>query len=113
MMFLGLAAILWIVAVSVNPALGAGYWVASAEPWGPLRRLPIPYSSVVALLASLPGLGMMWLGATIAARQSEVFELHRREIADRKRRVAEYGGDGRIEPHFGSPITLDEDGRPF
>lgn len=111
LMLLGLAVILWVAAASVHPGMTAGYWVTSGEPWGPLRRLPLPYPSLVALLVSLPCIGVMWLGAAIATRQTEVFEAHKRDVEDRMRRVAEYGGDGRIEPHFGSPITLDDDRR--
>ena len=48
----------------------------------------------------------------IISRQKAVFEADRRETEDRLRRVREYGGDGRIEPYIGSPITIDIDKEP-
>jgi hypothetical protein len=104
----GLASIAWLIASSVNakaPAIG------SIPTWEPLHRLPwMPQPTV--LLFALAGLAVIWLGATIIARQKPVFEADRRETEDRLRRVREYGSDGRIEPYIGSPITIDQDKEP-
>ena len=54
----------------------------------------------------------MWLGATLAARQRDVLEAHRREKQDRLRRTRQYGREERVEPYIGSPLTLEEDKEP-
>ena len=98
--------IVWFVASSVHPAvptLPAFLPVAHRVPW-----LPHP----AALVFALASLALMWLGATIVARQNEVFDAHQKETADRLRRVREYGTDGRIEPYIGSPLTFYEDKEP-
>jgi len=107
LMLAGLAPIVWLAIHAVHPM--------PAEPWAPLRRLPsIAYLSLVALAVSLPGFVVMWLGATLAARQRDVLDANRRQAADRQRRLREYGRSGeRIEPFIGSPIRLAEDKEPF
>ena len=105
LMLAGLAPIIWLALNSVHSA--------PIEPWEPLRRLPtIAYSSLVALVVSLPGLAIMWFGATLAARQKDVLEAHRREKQDRLRRTRQYGREERVEPFIGSPLTLEEDKEP-
>ena len=106
-MLAGLAPIIWLALNALHPVV--------IEPLAPLRRLPsMVYSSLVAVAVSLPGFLLMWLGATIAARQKDVLEANKREMADRQRRVREYGSSGeRIEPFIGSPIRLAEDKEPF
>lgn len=102
----GLASGVWLAVHSIHPA--------PLEPWAPLRRLPsIAYLSLLALVVSLPGLAVMWLGATLALRQRDVLEANRREKQDRLRRVRQYGRDERIEPYIGSPITLGDDKEPI
>jgi len=105
LMLAGLAPIIWLALNSAGPG--------PIEPWAPLRRLPtLAYSSLVALVVSLPGLALMWLGATLAARQKDVLEANRREKQDRLRRMREYGREERVEPFIGSPLTLEEDREP-
>ena len=104
-MLVGLAAIFWLVARSMNP-------LTVAEPWAPLHRLPLPPSSLVALLVSLPCLAIMWFGATLITREKAVLEANQRETQDRLRRVREYGSnDERIEPFIGSTFDMDDDER--
>lgn len=104
-MVAGLAPIVWLALHSLQPM--------TVEPWAPLGRLPpLAYFSLIALAVSLPGFIVMWLGATIAARQKDVLEAAQRQKADRRRRVREYGSE-RIEPYIGSPIRLAEDKEPF
>jgi len=105
---LGLAVIAWLVATSVKPI---GPTLPTFETWAPLHRLPWMPNPVV-LLSALASFAVMWLGATIISRQKAVFEAERRETEDRLRRVREYGGDGRIEPYIGAPITIDVDKEP-
>ena len=108
LMVIGSLVIMWLIATSVKPM---GPALPSIETWAPLHRLPwMPNPLVV--LSALASLAIMWLGATIVARQKAVFEADRRETEDRLRRVREYGGDGRIEPYIGSPITIDVDKEP-
>lgn len=104
-MLAGLAPIVWLAVNSLHPM--------PFEPWAPLHRLPsIAYSSLVALVVSLPGLVVMWLGATIAGRQHGVLEADQRENQDRLRRMRQYGREERVEPFFESPIRLEEDKEP-
>lgn len=106
LMLVGLAAIFWLVARSISPSPVADALI-------PLRRIAwIPASSISALVFSLPSLAVMWLGATLIARQKEVLEANQRETQDRLRRVREYGSDGRIEPFIGSRFTLEADEDP-
>ena len=104
-MLAGLAPIVWLALSSTHPL--------PVEPWAPLRRLPpLAYSSLVTLVVSLPGLAVMWLGATLAARQRDVLEAYRRDKQDRLRRKRQYGRDERVEPYIGSPITINGDKEP-
>ena len=106
LMLAGLAPIVWL-ALNSPQAL-------AVEPWAPLRRLPsLVYFSLVALTISMPGFVMMWLGATLAARQRDVLEASRRQKQDRLRRVRQYGREERVEPYIGSPITLGDDKEPI
>jgi hypothetical protein len=105
LMVAGLAPILWLAANSIHPL--------PIEPLAPLRRLPtLAYSSVLTLAVSLPGFLVMWLGATIAARQTDVLEAHQRAKQDRLRRKRQYGSDERVEPYIGSPMTFESDKEP-
>jgi len=105
-MLAGLAPAVWFAMNSLH--------AMPMEPWGPLRRLPpMVYTSLVALAVSAPGFLVMWLGATLAGRQKDVLEAHRREKQDRLRRVRAYSGEERIEPYIGSPIRLAEDKEPL
>lgn len=104
-MLAGLAPIVWLAINSLHPM--------PIEPWAPLHRLPsLAYSSLVALVVSLPGLVMMWLGATIARGQHDVLEADQRQKQDRLRRRREYGTEERIEPYIGSPLTFEVDKEP-
>ena len=108
LMAVGLLAIVWLIATSVKPI---GPSLPSIQAWAPLHRLPWMPNPLV-LISAFASLAVMWLGATIVARQKAVFEAERREAEDRLRRVREYGSDGRIEPYIGSPITIDVDKEP-
>jgi hypothetical protein len=108
LMLAGLAPIAWLVAGSLNPAMAR---LPSFGALAPLHRVPwMPHPAWV--LFALASLAVMCLGATIVARQNAVFETDKRETEDRLRRVREYGGDERIEPYIGSPITLEQDREP-
>jgi hypothetical protein len=105
LMLAGLAPIIWLALNSVHSM--------PIEPWAPLHRLPtLAYSSLLALVVSLPGLGVMWLGATLAARQKDVLEASKRAKQDRLRRMRQYVRDERVEPFIGSPMTIDVDKEP-
>ena len=105
---IGVVTVALLVAATVKPI---GPALPSFDAWAPLHRLPWMPNPIV-LLSALVSFAIMWLGATIIARQKAVFEADRRDTADRLRRVREYGGDGRIEPYIGSPITIDVDKEP-
>jgi hypothetical protein len=105
---IGLVAIALLVTATVKPI---GPALPSFDTWAPLHRLPWMPNPIV-LVSALVGFAILWLGATIISRQKAVFEADRRETEDRLRRVREYGGDGRIEPYIGSPITIDIDKEP-
>jgi hypothetical protein len=105
LMIAGLAPILWLAANSIHPM--------PIDPLAPLQRLPsLAYSSVLALAVSLPALLVMWLGATIAARQKDVLEAAQRAKQDRLRRKREYGSEERVEPYIGSRMTFESDKEP-
>jgi len=106
----GLVPIAWFIAASFHPVV-PNLPIPGTEAWLPVNRMPW-IAHPAALLFALVSLALMWLGATIAARQNEVFEAYRKETADRLRRVREYGTDGRIEPYIGSPFTFYEDKEP-
>lgn len=106
LMLAGLAPAVWFAMHSFH--------AMPMEPWAPLHRLPpMVYTSLVALAVSLPGFLVMWLGATLAGRQKDALEAHRRDRQDRLRRVRAYGRDERIEPFIGSRITLADDKEPL
>ena len=108
----GLASLAWLIASQFNPVVPAVPSIQSIEALAPsLPRVPwMPQPTV--LLFALASLAGIWLGATIAARQKPVLEADRRQTEDRLRRVQQYGGDRRIEPYIGSPISIDEDKEP-
>jgi hypothetical protein len=112
LMATGVLPIAWFIASSLHPALPAmpSTWVAG-EALLPLHRVPW-LSHPIGLVYALASLALVWLGATIVARQKAVFEAESRDIEDRMRRVREYGSDGRIEPFIGSPISIDADREP-
>ena len=106
MMLAGLLPVLWYVSRSLTPA-------KAFVPSLPLEWVPkVAQPSYLELFVALAGLAILWLGASIARRQQAVFEAEAREAQDRQRRVREYGGDGRVEPYIGSPITIDNDQEP-
>ena len=108
MIVVGVLAVVWLVASSLNPMVPA---LPSIEAPAALHRVPwMPNPAV--LLCALASLGVMLLGATMVSRQNAIFEANKRETEDRLRRVREYGGDGRYEPYIGSIITVYEDKEP-
>ena len=106
----GLLPILWYVAASFHP-LAPRFPIATADAWLPVQRITW-IAHPMQFLIALAGLAVMWLGATIVARQNAAFESYQRATEDRLRRVREYGSDGRIEPYIGSPLTFDQDNEP-
>ena len=105
LMLAGLAPILWLAANSIHPL--------PLDPLAPLQRLPsLAYSPVLALAVSLPAFLVMWLGATIAARQKDVLEAARRAKQDRLRRKRAYVSEERVEPYIGAPMTFQSDKEP-
>lgn len=106
MMLAGLVPVLWFISRSFTPA-------KAFVPALPLEWMPkVAQPSYVELVVALAGLAILWIGASIARRQQAVFELEERKVQDRQRRVQQYGGDGRLEPYIGSPITIDQDREP-
>jgi len=106
MMLAGLVPVLWFISRSLTPA-------KAFVPALPLEWVPkVAQPTYVELVVALAGLAILWFGASIARRQQAVFEAEEREARDRQRRVQQYGGDGRLEPYIGSPITIDNDKEP-
>lgn len=104
----GLLPIAWFVAGSLHPALPALPSFVDTPALSRASWLAHP----IGLVCALVSLALVWLGATMVARQKAVFEAERRDTEDRLRRVREYGNGGRIEPYIGSPITIDQDREP-
>jgi hypothetical protein len=109
-MLVGFVPVVWFVARSLQwgPELPSA-WTARIEASLPLHQFTwIAHPMHAELLFALAGLAILWLGAAIAGRQNGVFDAERRAAADRLRRVQQYGGgEDRIEPYIGSPISLE------
>src|SRR4051812_11474682 len=54
-----------------------------------------------AMLATLLGVALGWLGALIARRQMARIDVDKRQVQDRLRRAAHYREDARSEPFIG------------
>ena len=112
----GLIPVIWFVIRSLQPAAVPGLpatWVSSMEAWLPLHKIGFIAHPVHAeLVFTLAALALMWLGSTIAGRQRQIFELHKRDAEDRQRRAHVYAGEGRLEPYIGAPLRIAPDSEP-
>src|SRR3954468_22065901 len=87
----GLAPIVWSIVTALRPLPPA--WIADTEALLPTHRVPWLAHPTV-LLFALAGLALIWLGATIVARQGAVFQAERRATEDRLPRARGDGGGG-------------------
>ena len=104
----GLLPIAWFVSHALIPAARTlPEFGAIALPMK-LAWIPNP----AGILLGLAGLAVMWLGATIAARQLYILEADRRDAEDRQRRVQQYAGEGRVGPYIGPSFPITDDVEP-
>lgn len=88
-------------------------WVAKMEAWLPLHMITfIPHPQHAEIVFTLVGLAVMWLGATIAGRQKLAFEMEKRLVEDRMRRVQQYSDGARLEPYIGPAMHVAPDSEP-
>src|SRR4051812_31948569 len=65
-------------------------WLSGIEDW--LHARPLRWSPPTGLIYALPGLAVMFLGATVSKRQDPTLDAERARRADALRRAPFYGG---------------------
>jgi hypothetical protein len=108
LVFSGLIPVAWFVSRTLVPA-------AQALPEFGSIALPVKFAWIpdpTGMLIALAGLAVMWLGATVISRQLYILDAAKREAENRRRRVQQYAGEGRIEPYIGPQFPVTDDPEP-